>query len=397
LYLLFYIVDPTYVCTCIQYFQQSLSATSLWFMVFLSLERSITFTRPLLVKKFSKSRTIYFTLFLMVVLCFGLHIDEILSVEIKAFRWVNFAYGLCSMKRHSRLLTDRIKILFHSQSFIFPFLFNSILDIYISYQICQRRQNLLGRSMSISRRSKKSRRSKISLANEITLTLLCQSFWLLITYFPARLYYSLISFKIIDDHDRDDSRLIFVIRLNLLIYLAFSPTLYVILSPTLRREIYFYLSHSSKRSKSTNSSFLSSAHRKLDKYMADHRPIPSHRSRLRLSILTSRSEELPRQSIPVYHPVKQTLEYTSYSVPCLSVFQHENEQLPRMERASTIHHWLTLIFVNRSFNSTINRSWKKIKKTSQQERVEEYALYRTRCGTVSRDLFFDLSHELHLN
>ena len=65
--------------------------------------------------------------------------------------------------------------------------------------------------------------------------------WLLITYFPTHLYYSLISFKLINDYDRDNSTLVFLIRQNLLIYLAFSPTLFVILSPTLRREIHLQI------------------------------------------------------------------------------------------------------------------------------------------------------------
>jgi hypothetical protein len=238
-------------------------------MVLLSFERSFTFTRPFTVKKLLKSRTICLILLLVTCLCFTLHIDQIISVDVKAFRWVNFAYGLCSIKRYSRLSTDRMKIIIHSHSFILPFLLNSILDIYICYQICQRRKRLVKKSSSIFRQPK-SRRSKISLANEITLTLLCQSMWLLITYFPTHLYYSLISFRIIKDHDRDNSTLVFFIRQNLLIYLAFSPTLFVILSPTLRKEIHVHLCRSYKRRKIISSSYISSANKRLEKLLNRH-------------------------------------------------------------------------------------------------------------------------------
>ena len=118
-------------------------------MVLLSFERSFTFTQPYTIKKFLKSRTICLILLVVTCLCFALHISEIISVDIKAFRWVNFAYGTCSIKRNSRLATDRIKILTHSNSFILPFVLNSLLDIYICYNICQRRKRFLTRSTSI--------------------------------------------------------------------------------------------------------------------------------------------------------------------------------------------------------------------------------------------------------
>lgn len=312
--MVFYIFDPVRTCKYIQYLQQSLSTTSLWIMVLLSFERSFTFIRPLTVKNGLKTRTICLILFTATCSCFILHIDEIISVDIKAFRWVNFAYGLCSIKRRSPLKTDRIKILTHSHSFILPFLLNTILDFYICFKICQRRKRLLNKTPTLVRKSTKFRRSKISLANEITVTLLLLSMWLLITYFPTHLYYSLISFKIIGHHDRDNSVIVFLIRLNLLIYLAFSPTLYVIFSPTLRREIRVHISQSYEQRKISNSTLFSSRNRKSTSFPNTHKATY-------LSILTTKSEELPRE----FHSNTVTTVTNKYpkqdlskSTPCLS-------------------------------------------------------------------------------
>ncbi|CAF1324624.1 unnamed protein product [Rotaria sp. Silwood1] len=319
LYLLFYIVNPIYLCKYIQYLQQSLATTSLWIMVLLSFERSITFRRPLKVKNVLKPRTIYLILLIATCLCFILHIDELISVDIKAFRWVNFAYGICSIKRYLHLTTDRIKILTHSHSFILPFLFNSIFDIYICFNICQRRKRLFKKSLSMILNNKSSR-LKISLTNEITLTLLCQSMWLLITYFPTHLYYFLISFKLIDDHDRDNSTLVFFIRLNLLIYLVFSPTLYVILSPTLRKEIYSYLGQSYERHRKTSSAYVFNTNKRLEKFLNDHQP-------------------LTHQQIFLSNPKKCIIKYKSKSSSCL--FQHSKEYISNQfripERSSTLY------------------------------------------------------------
>lgn len=315
------------------YLQQSLSTTSLWFMVFLSIERSLAFARPYVVKKYLQSHRIYGILFLAMVICFLIHLDEVLYIEIKAFRWVNFAYGLCSIKRNFRASTDRMKIFRHASFFVLPFLINSLLDLYICMKICERRRSLFKRSMTITHK-KRSRRSKISLANEITLTLLCQSLWLLVTYFPARLYYLLISFKLIDDHDRDDSPLTYFIRFNLLIYLAFSPTLYVILSPTLRREIQSFFTHRSKRSRTTSSSFLSSMNRKLEKLLGEIRARPNP------VIFISRSEEFPprsQRSRTCIPRKKHPMTYLSKSTPCLSLFNPDSEFWMKLERSSTIH------------------------------------------------------------
>ncbi|CAF3159672.1 unnamed protein product [Rotaria sp. Silwood2] len=338
LYLVFYIVNPMYLCKYIQYLQQSLATTSLWIMVLLSFERSLTFRRPLAVKSMLKSRTICLILIIVTCLCFSLHLDELISVDIKAYRWVNFAYGLCSIKRYLGLATDRIKILTHSLSFILPFLFNSILDIYICSNICQRRKRLFKRS-SLIMLSHKSFRLKITLTNEITLTLLCQSMWLLITYFPRHLYYFLISFKLIDDHDRDNSTLVFLIRQNLLMYLAFSPTLYVILSPTLRKEIYSHLGQLYERHRRTSSAYVLSANKRLEKFINDHQPLP--RQQKYIASLIAKSEELPQKFLPtpMKIPRKCVIKYKSKSSSCL--FMHSNEyalnHFKTPERSSTLH------------------------------------------------------------
>ncbi|CAF1177184.1 unnamed protein product [Adineta steineri] len=335
LYLVFYIVEPVRLCKYIQFLQQSLSTASLWIMVLLSCERSFTFIRPFTVKHVLKSRTVYFIIISVICSCFVLHIDELIFVDIKAFRWVNFAYGICSIKRRSILTMERIKIITHSHAFILPFLLNSILVIYICYKICQRRQRILQKKLSILKNSK-FRRSKISLANEITLTLLWQSTWLLITYFPTHLYYFLISFNFMHDHDRDNSTLVFLIRQNLLIYLAFSPTLYVILSPTLRREIRIQVTRTYKQRRNTNSSYVSVTNKKVDKFLNDDR-------QPRLTILITKSEELPRKfplTTTIMKSNKLFNQYESKSTPCLSVYtnKHEYYQHMKTERSSTLMH-----------------------------------------------------------
>ncbi|CAF0769528.1 unnamed protein product [Adineta ricciae] len=333
LYMVFYIADQIRVCKYIHYLQQSLSTTSLWTMVLLSLERSFTFIRPFAVKNVLSSRTICLVIFLVICLCFLLHIDELVSVNSKAFRWVNFAYGLCSFKRDSLIKADRIKILTHSHSFILPFVLNTILDVYICYKICQRRKRLLEKTPSIVRKSMKFRRSRNLLANEITLILLWQSMWLLITYFPAHLYYFWISFKLTNAHDRDNSIHVFIIRLNLLVYLAFSPTLYVIFSPTLRREIGYHLCRSYKKRRATSSSCVSLSHRKSDNHLNERR-------RSRLSMLVTRSEELPRRcpQTTVKHPERCVKTFHSKSTPCLLPATQKNElyQYMKTERSSTL-------------------------------------------------------------
>jgi hypothetical protein len=309
-------------------------------MVLLSFERSFTFVRPYEVKKILKSRTICFIILLVTCLCFVSHIDELVAVEIKAFRWINFSYGLCSVKRrYSILFNDRTRVLPHLLSFILPFLLNSILDIYICYKLCQRRKRLFKKSSSTSL-SNKRRRSKITLANEITLTLLCQSMWLLITYVPVRLYYSIISFKFFDIHDRDNSTSIFFMRQNLLIYLAFSPTFYVILSPTLRREIHLHLGRSYRRQMTASSSYISNASRRVEKFLNHHQqgtiPRQAHST-----ILITRSEELPRKilSNPIVVPTNFLIPYESKSTPCLLAVNSEDElsQYHKTGRSSTIN------------------------------------------------------------
>jgi hypothetical protein len=310
-------------------------------MVLLSCERSFTFIRPFAAKKLLKSRTICLILIGVTCLCFTLHIDEIVFVDIKAFRWVNFAYGLCSIKRYSRLAADRIKIITHSHTFILPFLLNSLLDVYICYKICQQRKRLVKTSIS-SFVNNKSRRLKISLANEITLTLLCQSMWLLITYFPTNLYYFLISFRFIKDHDRDNSTFVFFIRQNLLIYLAFSPTLFVILSPTLRKDIHLHLYRSYKRRKTISSSFLTSGNKRLEKFFNDHHQQQQQQNRQTHStILITRSEELQRKFVSISTTLPRTflMINQSKSTSCLTMYNNHDqfEQYKKLERSSTLH------------------------------------------------------------
>jgi hypothetical protein len=339
---MFYLVDPIYLCKYLRYLQQSTATTSLWIMILLSLERSLTFSRPFTVKRLLRPRTICYILIIITCLCFALHIDELVSVDIKAFRWVNFAYGLCSVQRHSRLATERIKIIAHSHSFILPFLLNSILDIYICYKICQRRKRLVIKPKLLvtnNSKKKKSLRSKKSLAHEITITLLCQSIWLLFTYFPTHLYYFLISFNIINDHDRDNSTLNFLMRQNLLIYLAFSPALYVILSPTLRKEICLYICLSYKRHRSASLSNISSAQNKFRHFFLNHHG-QQHRSieQINLTILVTTSEQVTRKILSETAVTPLKMQYVSRSVPCLIICNKEDEYgRHTIERCNTLN------------------------------------------------------------
>jgi len=318
-------------------------------MVLLSLERSLTFSRPFTVKKILKPRIICLILLIVTCFCFATHIDELISLDVKAFRWVNFAYGLCSFNRHLRYSSIRIKIVTHSHSFILPFIFNSILDIYISYKICQRRHRLVKKLPLILKNNpnkKHPKRSKKSLAHEITLTLLCQSMWLLFTNFPKHLYYFLISFNLINGHDRDNSILSFLMRLNLLIYLAFSPALYVILSPTLRREIRSYICLSYKRHQPASLTNISNAQDKFRHllshhhyYYHNHQPEQQRNSQpIHLTILITTNEQAPETilSEPISIPAK--MEYLSESTPCLFLDKHEDnyDYSQKIERANTL-------------------------------------------------------------
>jgi hypothetical protein len=313
-------------------------------MVLLSFERSFTFSRPFIVKKFLRPRTVCLILLFVTGFCFGTHIDELISIDIKAFRWVNFAYGLCSVNRHLRFSSVRIKIVTHSHSFILPFLLNSILDIYICYKICQRRQRLLMKSavlLPINFNKEIHRRSKKSSAHEITLTLLCQSMWLLLTYFPRHLYYFLISFNLISDHDRDNSTLSFLLRLNLLIYLAFSPVLYIILSPTLRREIRSFICSSYEQHRPVSLTNMSNAQDKFRHFLLQHHHQQYQQQQrniqpVNLAILITTSEQMPRQISfdSISEPMK--MECISKSVPCLLLYKTE-DQYEKTERSNTLH------------------------------------------------------------
>ncbi|CAF1048826.1 unnamed protein product [Adineta steineri] len=340
LYLIFYIADSLYLCKYLRYLQQSTATTSLWIMVLLSLERSFTFSRPFVVKKFLQSHTICFILLFVTCLCFALHIDELISVDVKAFRWVNFAYGLCSVKRHFRLSTDRIKIVTHSHSFILPFLLNSILDIYICYKMCQRRKRLITKSsLSFNHHKNRFQRSRKSAAHEITLTLLCQSMWLLFTYFPTHLYYFLLSFKLINDHDRDNSTLNFLMRQNLLIYLAFSPTLYVILSSTLRREIYSCICRSYKRHRPSSLSNMSSVQSRFRQFFLHSEQQRQSIQRPHLVTFVTMSERIPRKAVSQSICVPFKIKNISNSAPSLlTMYKYRNDanQNQKTERSNTM-------------------------------------------------------------
>ncbi|CAF1282030.1 unnamed protein product, partial [Rotaria magnacalcarata] len=330
-YLIFYLVDPKHFCKFLQYFQQSTATTSLWIMILLTLERSLTISLPYTVKRFLQTRTICFMLIFVTVLCFALHIDEIISVDVKAFRWVNFAYGICSVRRHFHFLTERIKIVTHANSFILPFLFHSMLDIYICYKICERRKILLVRSSIVSTPSvdntRKYRRFKKSLAYEITLTLLCQSLWLLFTYFPTHLYYFLISFKLIDDHDRDNSTLNFLMRQNLLIYLAFSPALYVILSPTLRNEINSYLCQLHRQHRSFSLSATANSQKKLRNASSNRchqqKQYPGQFSQINSTFSMTKCKHMHGKLLSKSIALPFTSKYESKSVPCLVLYNNQ--------------------------------------------------------------------------
>ena len=340
---MFYLVNPIYFCRHLQYFQQSTATASLWIMVLLSLERSLTFSRPFAVKKLSQTRIICIILLLLTCLCFALHIDELISADIKGFRWENFAYGICSVKRHFYLLAKHIEIVAHANSFILPFLLNSILDVYICYKICQRRKRLSIKSTLLSlntRDRKKVTRSKRSIAHEITLTLLCQSLWLLLSYFPIHLYYLGISFKSINVHDRENPTFNLFMRQNLLIYLTFSPTLYVIISPTLRKEICSYICQSNNRHRSISLSTYSYTQRKYPNLLNDHchHLQQPNNEQVIIPLLNNISEQTPEMilSNSIYIPLK--IQCASKSEPCLLVHNHEDQcgQNQKMERSNTL-------------------------------------------------------------
>jgi hypothetical protein len=312
-------------------------------MVLLSLERSVTFSQPFVVKKLLQPRTICFILISVIFFCFLIHIDELFCSDVKAFRWVNFAYGLCSFNRYARFSSVRIKMVTHFHSFILPFTLNSIFDIYICYKICQRRQGLTIKSSLLLKNNlnkKLHQQSKSSLAHEITLTLLCQSLWLLFTNFPRHLYYFLISFNLINDYDRDNSTTSFLFRLNLLIYLAFSPTLYIILSSTLRKEILTYLLF--RRHRLID---LTNIENVEDKFL--YRPVHHHYREQKqqqintrpvyVTVLITKTEQTSENILSELISVPTKIEYISKSMPCLLLYKNENgyEQSQKVERCNT--------------------------------------------------------------
>ena len=310
------------LCRYMQYLQQSLSTTSLCLMVLISFERLFTFMRPHAVKKVSEARIAYGIIVVVICLCFALHVDELVSFDVKTFRWVNFAYGLCSIERHSSLVPKHITIIIeHSHLFLLLFLLNLIIGVYICCHICQRDKRLSKNSTPISP-NYKSRGLKIALANEITLPLLCQSMWLLIAYLPIDLYYSLISFKSIDS-DRDNSTIVFIMRYNLLIYLAFSPMLYVVLSPTLRKEIHLRICRLYKQHKETSLFYIPSTNNRLAKLLTDHQAL--FRRQVYPTAVTTKHDELTRKLIPTAPKLPKKCLIELESSPCLLTSTNDNE------------------------------------------------------------------------
>ncbi|CAF3415138.1 unnamed protein product [Rotaria socialis] len=150
----------------------------------------------------------------------------------------------------------------------------------------------------------KSRRLKLSLANETTLALLCQSLWLLITYVSRHLYYSLISFKLINDHDK----------------IYFSPTLYVILSPILRKEIYLQLSESYGRHRRSSSLHTLRGNQRLENFTMHDNQSSQHQQNYLVSLL-SKTEELPQKLLPT--PIEEP-KYQSKSSSRLFMYSNED-------------------------------------------------------------------------
>jgi hypothetical protein len=136
-------------------------------------------------------------------------------------------------------------------------------------------------------------------------------------------------------------------RLNLLIYLAFSPALYVILSPTLRREIRSYICLSYKRHQPASLTNMSNAQDKFRHlllhhhyYYHNHQPEQQGNSQpIHLTILITTNEQAPETilSEPISIPAK--MEYLSESTPCLFLDKHENnyDYSQKIERANTLN------------------------------------------------------------
>ena len=221
-----------------------------------------------------------------------------------------------------------------SNAFILPFIVNCVLDVYICYQICHQRTRLTVTSPSSRPIKRKFRRAKKSLAHEITLTLLCQSMWLLLTYFPIYLYYFLLSFGLIDgadrSYDRDNSTLNVVMRISLLVYLAFSPTLYVILSPTLRREIYSHMRRTYRQHRTKSSSNEQNKSRQCSEYWPplNQRSSPASHA----DILLTTNERLPTRIVLKAVSIPKRLHRESISMPCFRL----DEQSRQLIRSNTL-------------------------------------------------------------
>jgi hypothetical protein len=131
-------------------------------------------------------------------------------------------------------------------------------------------------------------------------------------------------------------------RLNLLIYLAFSPALYVILSPTLRKEIYVYICRSYKRHRPASLTNISSAQSKFRHFLSSyHRHHQQERSieQINLTILVTTSEQVPRKILSETIAVPINSQYISKSVPCLLIYRNDDEydRTLTMERSNTLH------------------------------------------------------------
>ncbi|CAF4850534.1 unnamed protein product [Rotaria socialis] len=141
----------------------------------------------------------------------------------------------------------------------------------------------------------KSRRLKLSLANETTLALLCQSLWLLITYVSRHLYYSLISFKLINDHGRDNSTLIF-----------FNQTKSIFHQHSIHRR--------------SSSLHTLRGNQRLENFTMHDNQSSQHQQNYLVSLL-SKTEELPQKLLPT--PIEEP-KYQSKSSSRLFMYSNED-------------------------------------------------------------------------
>merc|ERR1712110_392641 len=105
-----------------------------------------------------------------------------------------------------------------------------------------------------------------------------------------------------------------------LIYLAFSPALYVVLSPTLRKEIRSYICLSYQRHRPISLSNISNAQDKFRHFFHSHQQQKNvqHQTEY-VSVLVMTSEHLPRK-------IFSQLKIQSKSEPCLLLYQYKKTE-----------------------------------------------------------------------